>query len=226
MRLLIALLFALPLSLPATAKDVNIGSASVTLTTPKDYCEFDGANAADAGMIKAVEALLDGNRLLGISANCKQLADWRGGKRALLEDFAQYQTLASMADAASPPAPEQTIKEICANMRAEGEKAVVGMASDMKTRIEQTLKEVKLNQIRFLGVVGEEPGVCYAVLVQRFKAYNGKDVTQVALYATTFVKGKIVYYYLFAPYQSNFTVPTLLARHKANVAALLAANKN
>lgn len=227
MRRSIVLLLALTLSTPALGKDARIGQATVKLTAPAGQCELDETKAGEANIIRTVEGLLAGsNKLLGMFANCKQLTDWRAGKRPVLDDFAQYQTLASMLDAPPPPAPGEMLKEVCANMRAEGEKTVVGMAPDIKTRIEQVLKDVKLNQVRFLGVVAEEPGACYAVMVQRFKAANGKDVTQVAVYATAFVKGKIVYYYLFAPYQSNFTVTALLARHKVGVAAFLAANKD
>jgi len=226
LRRSIVLLLAVGLSASALAKDAKIGATSLALTAPPGQCELDETKPADANLIRAVESLLaGGNKLLGMFANCKQLTDWRAGKRAMLDDFAQYQTLASMMDAAPPAAPEDMLKQVCASMRAEGERTVAGLAPDIKTRIEQVLKDVKFNQVRFLGVVGEDPSACYAVMVQRFKAANGKDVTQVALYATTFVKGKIVYYYLFSPYQSNFTVTALLARHKANVAALLAANK-
>ena len=45
------------------------------------------------------------------------------------------------------------------------------------------------------------------------------------MFATTYIKGKIVYYYLYSPYRSTQTVSALLAKHKLNVAALLQANK-
>jgi hypothetical protein len=224
--LLLPALLALFAAAPAAAQPVKVGGTDVTLTAPNGQCALDPSKPQDVGMLRSTEALVanGGNRLLGLFVDCKQLADWRAGKRTSFEAFAQYQTLTSMENASPPPAPETTLKEICANMRTEGEKMAVGLAADMKARIEQVASDVKLNQVRFLGVAAEEPGVCYAVSVQRFKS-GTRDVSQVALIATTFVKGKLVYYYLFAPYQTNFTVPSLLARHKPNVAAFLAANK-
>jgi hypothetical protein len=223
----IVLLLVLSLSLPAMAKDAKIGSTSVTLTAPPGHCELEQTDAADARIIKAIEGMLaSDNRLLAAFADCKQLTQWRAGKRPLLDDIAQYQTPARTVDAPAPAAPEDMLKQVCAKMREEGEKTVAGLAADIKTRIEQVMKDVKHNQMRFLGVVAEEPTACYAVIVQRFKAETGKDVTQAALFATTFVKGKLVYYYLFAPYQSPYTVTALLAKHKVNVAALLSANKD
>jgi hypothetical protein len=223
----VALLIASLLGLPCLAKDAKVGQASITLTVPSGQCELDPQQAGDARLLQVTEKMLSGagNRLLGFYADCKQLADWRTGKRPLLEDFAQYQTLIAVADAPAPAAPVETLKEFCRQQRQEGEKAVSGVAPDLKTRIEEAIRGVTVNQVRFLGVVAEEPGVCYAAMAQRFKAETGKDVTLVAVFASTFIKGKIVHYYLFSPYRSAQTVGVLLARHKPNVAALLAANK-
>lgn len=227
MRRSILLLSTLLLAAPAQAKDVTIGKTSIALTLPAGFCDMDPSQASDDRIMKAVESMLAGaNRLLAMSAECKQLTQWREGKRPLLSDFSQVQTSTRMMEAESPPNPQAALKEICATLRTDGEKAVVGLASDMKSRIEAALKEVKQNQVRFLGVVAEDPTACYAVIVQRMKAETGKDVTLMALSATAYVKGKIVFYYLYAPYQNNYTVTALLARHKTNVAALLAANKN
>jgi len=220
-------LLALLASAPCFAKEVTVGQATLTLTTPDGQCELDPSQPGDARMLNITGGALTGvgNRLLAFYADCKQLAAWRTGKRPLLEDFSQYQTEIASVDSPAPPAPEDVIKQTCKTLRAEGEKLVSGLAPDLKTRIEEAVRGVKVNQTRFLGVVGEEPGVCYAALAQRIKAETGKDVTIVGLYASTFIKGKIVHYYLYSPYRSAQTVTALLARHKRNVAALLSANK-
>lgn len=221
----IAVLLASLAALPCAAKDTKIGQTSIILTVPTGQCELDRSQLADGRMLQGVEKAMVENRLLASYADCKQLTDWRAGKRGLLEDFAQYQTSLATADAPAPADPVDALKEICANLRAEGEKVVSGLAPDMKTRIEQAMKDVKVNQARFMGVVAEEPTACYGAIAQRFKAETGKDVTIVGLFANVFVRGKLVFYYLFAPYRSAQTLSVLLAKHKLNVAALLAANK-
>jgi len=225
-RLAVALLVAL-VSLPCLAKEVSVGQASITLTTPSGQCELDPTQPGDAHMLQVTESTLAsvGNRLLAFYADCKQLGDSRARKRPLLGDFAQYQTSIATADAPGPAEPEAAIKELCSKQRAEGERAMSGLTPDIKARVEEAVRGAKVNQMRFLGVVGEEPGACYAALVQRLKTETGKDATIVAVYATVFIKGKVVHYYLYSPYRSAQTVTGLLARHKVNVAALLAANK-
>ena len=82
----------------AAAKDVTIGSVSVSLPPPPGFCELDRAQASDARMITFVEGLLSprGNRLLNISAQCEELKDWRSGKRKFIDNFSQHQ--APLAD--------------------------------------------------------------------------------------------------------------------------------
>jgi len=222
----VILLLALLLGLPCLAKDAKVGQTSVTLTAPSGQCELDPGQPSDARMLQITESTLAGvgNRLLGFYADCKQLNDWRTGKRALLEDFAQYQTAIAAMDAPAPAAPAEAIKQLCSQQREASEKVVTGIATDMKVRIEEAVRGVQLNQVRSLGVVAEDANACYAALVQRFKAETGKDVTIMALFATTFVQGKLVLYYLYSPYRSAQTMTALLAKQKLNVAALLAAN--
>jgi len=222
----VILLLASLLGLPCLAKDAKVGQTSVTLTAPSGQCELDPGQPSDARMLQITESTLAsvGNRLLGFYADCKQLNDWRTGKRALLEDFAQYQTAIAAMDAPAPAAPAEAIKQLCSQQREASEKMVTGIATDMKARIEEAVRGVQLNQVRSLGVVAEDANACYAALVQRFKAETGKDVTIMALFATTFVQGKLVLYYLYSTYRSAQTMTALLAKQKLNVAALLAAN--
>ena len=154
----VAFLLASLFSLPCQAKEAKIGEASITLTVPAGQCELDPKQPGDARMLQVTEGALTGvgNRLLGFYADCKQLTDWRTGKRPLLEDFAQYQTLIAAADAPAPAAPEETIRQFCSDQRQQGEKAMSGLAPDIKARIEEAVRGVTVNQMRFLGVVAEE----------------------------------------------------------------------
>jgi hypothetical protein len=61
------------LSTVAFGKDVQIGTATLVLPTPRGYCELDSNNAADAYAISVTERMLSTNRLLAFSADCEQL---------------------------------------------------------------------------------------------------------------------------------------------------------
>ena len=100
------------------------------------------------------------------------------------------------------------------------------MTADVQARAEKILKTVKINEMKFLGVVGEEPRVCYAAMLQRFLTEAGTDKTQAIVFAMTIVRQKLVYYYLFAPYVNGATISSMLEQHKANVRRLQGENGN
>jgi hypothetical protein len=109
-------------------------------------------------------------------------------------------------------------------LRTQGEKTVAGASPDVKARIEAAIKGAKVNEMSFLGVLAEDSNACYSALPQKIETEVGTAKTQVTLSAVTAVKGKAVFYYLYTVYQSADTVTAALARHRKNVAALLAAN--
>ena len=96
----------------------------------------------------------------------------------------------------------------------------------MKANVENIIKEVKLNETTFAGVLAEEPNACYAALISKIRTALGTDKTQVTLIALTIIKGKNVYMYRTAVNLTPDTINAVLAKSKIDLAALLAANRN
>ena len=132
----------------ATAKQAKLGPVAVNLPPPAGYCELSEAQPSDAGMITAIGTMLDkgGNRLLAISAECRQLEDWRAGRRPLLANYSQYQTMKALENASLPGAPAEVIKASCAQLRAQGESFTVKMTPDVQKRFDEVLKTVRLTR--------------------------------------------------------------------------------
>jgi hypothetical protein len=207
----------------AMAGEASIGGVSVTLPAPSGFCELADGQPSDTRMLNALRELLrpTGNQLLAMSADCAQLDKWRTGG-VLLDDIAQYQVPKDVTATFTA----ETLKQVCAFTRDQGQKVTADITPDLQKRVEDVLNEVKLNEMKFLGVVDEDATACYVVFLQKIKTELGTEKTQVALYAVTVLKSKIIFYYLFKPYADNTTATTMLTTHKANVAALLKANGN
>jgi hypothetical protein len=210
----------------ALAKDAKIGNVTINLVPPPNFCELTELNPSDARMLKLVRDMVSSaqNDLLGMYADCQQLSDWHTGARKLLDDFVQFQTLSSMKSADAPRITGETVKEACAQMRTQGEKIATDMMPDINKRAAELSKQIRMNEVRFLGVIDEEPLACYAALLQKFSTEVGTEKVQIGLTATTTLKDKAVYFILFAPYVDEQTVSGMLVTHKRNVATLLAAN--
>jgi hypothetical protein len=206
----------------AMAAEATVDGVSIKLPAPAGFCDLTRSNSADKRGIETIEQLVsqaNGNRLLGIAADCQQLARWREGKQ-LLADYGQYQT---------PPAPaatDETFKQTCASLRTQGEQTFSSIKDDMKTKMEEAIKNLKVNDQSFAGFLGEDPSACYVAMLQNLKAGDGKTITQLALLAITVVKGKFLFVNRYAPYANSDTVKDALAKHKLTIAALLAANRN
>jgi len=223
MRFRIALSIVVGAFSTASAKDARIDTASLNLPPPTGYCELTEQQPSDARMIKVVSDVLAGhNELLAMSADCRQLQNWRAGTQRVLDDYAQYQTLIATKGSNFPRA--EAVKQVCAQVRTEGEKFVAGLAEEMNKRLENVVKEIKVNENRLVGVLAEDADACYFATVQKMKTEAGADKTQLIISAVTTIKGKILYYYLFAPYSNAGDVNTAFDRHKNNVAAVLKAN--
>ncbi len=208
----------------AKAADATIGGVAISLPTPSGFCEASPNHPSDNRLLTGIGASVEksGNKLLGLSIDCQQLTDWRATKRKLLDDFAQYQTpIAAMDKLASQAA----VKATCAEMRGQGEKIVADITPKAQADIEESFNKIKINELKSLGVLAEDPDACYMGLLQKIHTEVGTDKTQVILIADTVIKGKHIFIDQIARAAGPDTVANVLKLLKANVAALYAANK-
>ena len=206
----------------AVAQNATLGDATLKLIPPAGYCAIDPSVGADADLLDHLNEALGrtANKLLLATADCGELNDWRKAQRRYLDQIAQYQIMRSLE--AKPPPPD-VIKTVCARMRTQGEKAASERALKTQAALEAVMKSVKVNEIRQLGAVGEDADTCYGAQIQK-AIVDGRTMEQLAITAVTVVRGRLVFYNLFAPFGAK-SLEDLLAAHKANLAALHAANR-
>jgi hypothetical protein len=159
-----------------------------------------------------------GNQLLAMSADCRQLADWRDGRR-LLGDYTQYQAPRIAA------ANDETFRQTCAALRQQGGRGFANLKTDAKTKMEDTVRQMKVNEQRFAGFLGEDPAACYIALLQKLKAEEGPDVAQLTVLAITMVKGKFLFVNRYAPYVNSDSINETWTKLKLTITALQQANR-
>ena len=74
-------------------------------------------------------------------------------------------------------------------------------APDLKARIEETLKKVKMNEVSFIGVLAEDANACYAGQLQKLQTETGTEKTQIVLIAVAVVKNKNIFVYRMTVYK-------------------------
>ena len=219
-RITLALLSVL---LPAIAHgaDVSMGTVTLKLSAPSGYCDLDSAQNSDKRMLDAVQAAVPGNDILGISADCGELRDWRAGKRPLLAHMTQYQT---MKQARAITFTAANAQAACAEMRTKGEQINQNTLPSIKENIGKAMKNIDFHGQTVLGVTAEDASGCYVTLLQKFKAETGTEVVQLNMFYMGSMKDRLVYLYAMTPYQDDRSIEQLLVFQKANTAALKAAN--
>src|SRR5262249_16931208 len=171
------------------AAQATVEGVAINLPVPAGFCELTSANPSDKRMLDTIAELVTkarGNRLLAMSADCQQLADWRAGRR-LLGDYRQYQ---------APPiaaANAATFPQTCAALRTQGGQMLSGVKKDLKAKMEEAVRQMKVNDQRFAGFLGEEPAACYVALLQKLKAEDDTEVTQLTVLAITTVKNRFLF---------------------------------
>lgn len=221
-RLAIAALCVV-LASPALAAETDLGGVRLKLDPPSAYCELDPAQMADKRMIDFVTASLGngGIDLLGMSADCGELSDWRSGKAPFLKHFSQYQTGKATRGA---PYPVSKAKAECESMRAQGAKLTSDSVDSVNENIRKANRDISIQGATFLGVVGDDANGCYAAMFQKYKAENGTSISQLNVFYVSSLKERSVNFFLWTPYDGDMSTTALLTAAKAHVAKLKAAN--
>jgi hypothetical protein len=208
----------------AFARDVKIGVTTVTLTGPSGQCELQRSHPSDAEMLDLQNERVGTARgeLLAAFADCTQLESARTGARKLLEDSAVYAVLVDFKD--ENYLRGDVISGTCRAYRSKAEKIWGKQTPDLKAGLEDVIPKLRLNEGLVLGVLEEDSDACYSAVLTKSNPDLGTEVTTVLLGANTTIKGKSITYGLQSLYVNAETVPSLLARHKVNVRALIAAN--
>lgn len=212
------------LTVMAAPMEATIGATSIKLVLPRGDCPIDSTRAVDAQYLKILLEVTragTGNGILAGFADCRQLADWRTGRKAFLDDHGQYQTALKLADREIPGA---AMGRICKSLRQQGDQFYQGTSLDQAMRIEQAADALQVGQTRSLGLVSEDENACYSALLQDARARNGAEKRQAGVYATSVVKGKLVYFYLFTPYRDADTLGKLVDVVKSTMRDLQSAN--
>ena len=221
-RIALALLCIVP-AFAAHAADVKMGGVTLKLPPPKGYCELTPGQASDKRMIDFLNTALSKgpNVLLSVSAECKELNDWRSGKRTLLQHFAQYQVEKARRDG---PFSVKEMKESCDQMRAQGQKLSDDSTKNVNDNIHEANSKIDFQGQTFLGVLADDEHGCYVGLFQKYKAETGDAITQINVFYAGAIKEREVFFYVWTPYQDDSTVGKLLAEMKGHTNALKAAN--
>ncbi len=188
----------------------NIAGKTVHLGLPDHSCPMDPKNPADKMLIDGVKTSIKGsNELLMQFADCEELKNWRTGKQKYLNNFGSYQTSAKLKSTDLTGQESATVKEICNIFKKQGATLLKNIQPEVNRRIKDGFKNIRMNELKMLGIVHEDPTICAAATFQRLRTDGNTLKDQVNVYSVTFLNGRIVFTYLYGPYGEEQMVPRL-----------------
>ncbi len=205
---------------------VTIGRTQLSLVFPEGHCQLDPGEPADARIMSSIRGAIAGtNELVASFAECNELKGWRAGVYQTLDHFGQYMTLLQTLNQEIDTPQAAMIADICKEMRAASPADNEAIMAKSSNRLEVIMEGVKVNEQKMLGVIDEDANGCYSALFQRMQAEVGGEKQIAGVFNTTFVKGKIIYVNLYAPFAGDDTVNKLLVRQKELARLLVIANQ-
>jgi hypothetical protein len=209
---------------PALADQIKIGSTAIELPALDGYCALHDSDPLEARKLARQIFAKGTNLLLAEFDDCSEEAEWKAGTREHVEDYVQAQTLAAQSDNLIQVPPEAAANQICALLRQKGADLAKSTRDEVNTTIATVASRIKLNEFRFIGVVAEEPRICYAAAVGVVAADDGTQKSMVSVFGATLIKGKWLYHYVYTPDTGSGVIDKALAKEEAFVAASIAAN--
>jgi hypothetical protein len=204
---------------------VQLGAARLSLVPPAGHCFLDEAQPSDARLAGLLRQVFGGElRMLGAYADCAQLRSWRTGQRKTLSDYGQFLVPIDFIDKKFDGPSQPYVDTICKVMRDSGGALLDQSAPTVKQRFEDALKGAQMNEMRFLGVVGQDDTACYFGLIQKLVTEFGDPKVQVDVSAIAVVGGKMIYSNLYAVHEGDQTLSELLERQQTSVSRNLRAN--
>src|SRR4051812_36414517 len=198
-----ALLCLASAAIGAEIFQTTIGNEPVQLVLPNGMCQVERSKPADAAYVDAIESGLAGtNKLLAAFAECDQLSDWRSSKKMFLE-YGYYQSPVGMLDTVATP---DMVTEVCRELRSQGEKMLDDLKGDLTQRTERAIKGLQVNELRSLGVVGEDGNACYSAALRNLQAESAQQKLQDLVFAITVLRGKLLFFYVYAPHTDDRTI--------------------
>ncbi len=198
--LAIGLVAALPAGAETTR--VEIDGASIALALPSGYCLLERTHPADRGIIDTVERVVAGsNRVLIAFAECEQRAEFRAGRRTVLDDYGQYMTPARGGAVTLPPA--TFAQQMTDLFKKQGAEMIQGAEADTRERLGSLKLGIRMGENRMLGVLRTDEKASYIGIVQNLGLPDGSTKLQVGIAAFGIQKQRMVSLNLYTRFEEG-----------------------
>ena len=216
------------LSAGATADDdrVDIGGTTLILAPPAGWCGMNANKISDARLLGILREGMErtGNTLVTAYANCDELERWRSTRQRTLNNYGIVAFENALRGFDYPGTDASFVSELRETLEAAGHEYIEDLLEHTVELVEDVLPTVTMGVPAAFGIIGEDEISLYTGAVMPIVTEFGDSKVSIYSSAISLLRGKIVYTYLYAPYEGADVATRLLDDHKQWTARLRAAN--
>lgn len=207
-------------SIGVEAATVNLLGRPIEVVIPTGYCEV-GGHAADAELVKRTkEGIGNSNQILALFAECKELEDFRKGRRTMIDNYGQILA--------------QTPKGQLRAMKGVSRSEYIQKISALSNYMPEAFKKAEARAKQYipgyqsqenLGLISTDTNGLYMGILMTLTDNNGHPRQIVGVLGMTLVKELSISINLYQAYRSSPNLRGLLARQQSAMASFISANK-
>lgn len=218
LRLLLSVVLTL-LSIGAEAGPVNLLGRPIEPVIPSGYCEVGGHPADTELVSRTREGIGTSNQILALFADCKELDDFRKGKKTMLDNYGQIL-------AQTPKGQLRALKGVSRPEYIQKISAQSGYMPEAFKKAEARVRHYVpgFQSQENLGLLATDSNGLYVGLLMTMTDDTGRPRSIVGVVGMTLVKELSITINLYQAYKNTPDLRGLLARQQTAIASLVRAN--
>ena len=206
----------------------EIGGTTVGFVAPDGWCTLEPGKISDARVIGVLQEGIKrvGNTFVVAFADCGELELWRSGRQRTLDNYGVVAYNNALREFVHPGTDASFVQELREAMDNAGQEYIDDLVERGAQLMEDVLPMAKLGTPTNLGTIGEDEISVYQGGIMPLETELGDPKVSVYSNASTLLRKKMVFTYLFTVHDDDRTLSRLLEDHKYWTERLRAANRN
>ena len=207
-------------------KLAEIGDTTVGFVAPDGWCTLEPGKISDARVLGLVQEGMKrvGNSFVVAFADCGELERWRLGRQRTLDNYGFAAFNNGFRAFVYPGTDSSFVLELREAMDNAGQEQVDDLVERAMKLMEDVLPMAKLGTPTNLGTIGEDENSVYQGGIMPLETEFGDPKVSMYSNATTLLRKKVVYTYLYTRHDDDRTLSRLLVDHKNWTERLRAVN--
>jgi len=213
-------------SAAAEEERADVGGTMVGIVAPDNWCTVEPGRVTDGRLVGMLRESLErtGHTFVVGYADCGELERWRTAGQRNLENYGFVAYNNGLRKFVYPGTDASFVLEMRKSMENVGQEYIDDLVDRTREVVEEVQPMAKLGKLTYLGIVGEDESSLYMGGIMAVQTELGDRKLLAVSYATTLLRKKVMYTYVYTAYDDAQVFSQLLKEHKSWTARLRAVN--